>query len=46
MAFCLKECICGEIGMKEIYYRKKISLLFKNVNEAVSAVGVTFVSNK
>ena len=24
MAFCLKECICGEIGMKEIYYRKKI----------------------
>lgn len=24
MAFYLKECICGEIGMKEIYYRKKI----------------------
>ena len=46
MAFYLKECICGEIGVKEIYYRKKISLLFKNVNEAVSAVGVTFVSNK
>ena len=24
MAFYLKECICGEIGVKEIYYRKKI----------------------
>ena len=24
MAFYLKECICGEIGMKEIYHRKKI----------------------
>ena len=24
MAFYLKECICGEIGMKEIYYRKEI----------------------
>ena len=24
MAFYSKECICGEVGMKEIYYRKKI----------------------
>lgn len=24
MTFCLKECICGEIGVKEIYHRKKI----------------------
>lgn len=24
MTFYFKECICGEIGMKEIYYRKKI----------------------
>ena len=24
MAFYLKECICGETGVKEIYYRKKI----------------------
>lgn len=32
--------------MKEIYYRKKISLLFKNVNEAANAVGVAFVGNK
>ena len=45
MAFYLKECICGEIGVKEIYYRKKISLLFKNVNEAVSAVIEQFLGN-
>ena len=24
MAFYSKECICGETGVKEIYYRKKI----------------------
>ena len=24
MTFYLKECICGETGVKEIYYRKKI----------------------